>query len=298
MLSTLKNNSRLPEWFKIRIKSGTAYSHVESLLDKNNLNTVCEHALCPNRNECYNRGTATVMILGDICTRNCAFCAVKKGTPLAPAEDEPERVLNLAKALKLKYVVITSVTRDDLPDGGASFFAKTIRLLKQSNFYVEVLTPDFNGNFSALEIVLKEKPDVFNHNIETVKRLQKPVRPQANYERSIAVLQYANFFFKTNHFDSLVKSGIMVGLGETDEEIFSAMNDLYNAGCRIITIGQYLQPSKNHLPVQRFVEPKLFELYKEKALEIGFYEAFCAPLVRSSYRAEEVFLKKLKNELK
>jgi lipoic acid synthetase len=287
---------RLPEWFKIRIQSGNVYSGVVAALNGNRLNTVCENALCPNRSECYNRGTATVMILGNVCTRQCAFCAVQHGVPAALDVGEPQRVLNLAKALKLKYVVVTSVTRDDLADGGASIFAETIRLLKTNNFLVEVLTPDFKGDVCAVEKVLKEEPDVFNHNIETVKRLQIAVRPQADYCRSLQVLKSAASRIYEWRLNTLVKSGIMVGLGESDDELFEALQDLYNAGCRIITMGQYLAPSKMHLPVARFVEPDHFERYKKMALKIGFKEAFCGPLVRSSYRAEEIFCGSRKDE--
>lgn len=283
-------SQRLPPWIKIRLKSEGKLAFVQSALKEQNLHTVCESAHCPNKQECFQRGTATIMILGKICTRNCRFCAVQSGTPQPVDPDEPRRAAELVKKLRLSHAVITSVTRDDLPDGGASVFAKTvaeIRAATQGKTTVEVLTPDFNGSESALTVVLESNPDVFNHNLETVERLQKEVRPQASYLRSLAVLKYAAASRKAK----VVKSGLMAGMGESDDEIYEAMRDLLKAGCRHLTIGQYLAPSKRHLPVHRFVPPEMFAAYRERALAMGFQEVASAPLVRSSYLADSFFQK-------
>jgi len=284
---------RLPPWIRVRFKTGGKYGLVQSLLDEQNLHTVCDSAHCPNRQECFNRGTATVMILGNVCTRNCRFCAVASpdghaGTPAPLDPQEPERAAQLIKKLNLQHAVITSVTRDDLPDGGASAFAETIsaiRKLTAGQTTIEVLTPDFNGSESALDTVLSARPDVFNHNLETVKRLQALVRPQADYRRSLAVLKYA----AASKNARIVKSGLMAGMGENDEEIYEALRDLLDAGCRYLTIGQYLAPSKKHWPADRFVTPELFAEYEKRALAMGFKWVASGPLVRSSYLAENFF---------
>jgi len=280
------STTRLPKWFRQPIQTDANYPEVQKLLKKFNLHTVCKSAHCPNRHECWNRGTATFMILGDICTRNCRFCAVSNGRPAAPDREEPRRVSEAAAALKLKHVVITSVTRDDLPDGGASFFAATIRAVKEQlpEATVEVLTPDFKGDINALHTVLEAGPDVFNHNVETVERLQAGIRPQANYNVSLDVLRNAAAW----NGNVLVKSGLMLGLGETEDEIFQTLKDLYQSGCRLLTLGQYLAPSRRHVPIKRFVTPDEFETWKNRAQQMGFTGVAAGPLVRSSYRADQL----------
>lgn len=281
---------RLPSWFRLRFRSTAENDRVKTLLRAGNLHTVCESARCPNRQDCYNRGTTTVMILGDVCTRNCRFCAVTHGIPLPPDPDEPRRVADLAASLGLRHVVITSVTRDDLPDGGAGFFAETIHQVRSRiTATVEVLTPDFLGRTEALYRVLAAQPDVFNHNLETVRRLQAAIRPQADYTRSLDVLRRAAAW----HPALLVKSGIMVGLGETDAEVREAMEDLFRVGCRALTVGQYLAPSSAHRPVERYVPPDRFEDYADWARSIGFIRVASAPLVRSSYHAAELLSRPL-----
>lgn len=275
--------SRLPPWIKIRLSADGRYHAVQQALNTSLLNTVCESARCPNKHECFSRGTATVMIMGNICTRNCRFCAINSGTPSPLDRDEPRRVAQLAAQLGLSHIVVTSVTRDDLEDGGASLFAETVTCLKAlPGVSVEVLTPDFMGVRESVSLVLAAGPDVFNHNLETVKRLQPVIRPQADYQRSLSVLHTAS----ERSPDIRVKSGIMVGLGETDEEIFEAMEGLLKAGCEYLTIGQYLAPSRSHVPVDRFVHPIMFERYRGKALDMGFKAVASGALVRSSYRAD------------
>ncbi len=276
---------RKPPWIRIRLPKTGKMEGVKKILRKYKLHTVCEEAKCPNICECFSKGTATFMILGNICTRNCAFCAVKKGNPLPPDESEPERVAEVSKKLGLRYVVITSVTRDDLEDGGAGIFEKCIKELRkiESVKGIEVLIPDFKGSEEALEKVIRAKPTVINHNLETVRRLYPRVRPMADYERSLELLKRV----KETDPSIITKSGIMVGLGESEEEIVELMKDLRSVNCDIITIGQYLQPTRNHLPVERFIPPEEFKRYEEIAYSMGFKLAFCAPLVRSSYRAEE-----------
>ncbi len=276
---------RLPPWIRIRLSCNARSAAVRLALADKRLNTVCEGARCPNQCECFSMGTATVMILGKTCTRNCLFCAISSGKPEAPDSDEPGRVAELAEKLKLSHVVVTSVTRDDLPDGGAALFAETIGLLKKlSGVTIEVLTPDFKGCPKALERVFSAGPDVFNHNIETIERLQDEIRPQASYECSLNALRAAARWGQGLR----VKSGIMVGLGETDNELFGAMENLLRAGCQYLTIGQYLAPSKNHFPVQRYVHPIVFEKYRERALTMGFAAVVSGPLVRSSYQAGDM----------
>jgi len=273
---------RLPQWMRRPIATDQSYPDVSKLLESLRLNTVCASAKCPNRHECWNRGTATVMILGNTCTRNCRFCNVNTGKPEPVDADEPARVAEAAKRLNLRHIVITSVTRDDLPDGGAGAFAATIRAVKEAmpEASVEVLTPDF---VEHLDIVLDAGPDVFNHNLETVKRLQAVIRPQASYEKSLATLRKA-----AERGGVQVKSGLMLGLGETDEEILQCLEDLYATGVRLLTLGQYLAPTREHYPVERFVSPEDFDSLAEKARRIGFEGVAAGPLVRSSYRADEL----------
>ncbi|MFA7257031.1 MAG: lipoyl synthase [Kiritimatiellales bacterium] len=277
---------RLPQWMRRPIATDQNFPDVSKLLESLQLNTVCASAKCPNRHECWNRGTATVMILGNTCTRNCLFCNVNTGNPSPVDPDEPARVAEAAKRLNLRHVVITSVTRDDLPDGGAHVFARTIRAVKETmrEASVEVLTPDF---VEHLDVVLDAEPDVFNHNLETVKRLQATVRPQASYEKSLATLRYA-----AERGGVQVKSGLMLGLGETDEEIFQTLEDLFAAGVRLLTLGQYLAPTREHHPVERFISPEHFDELAGKARLMGFEGVAAGPLVRSSYRADELALKK------
>lgn len=272
-----------PEWLKVKAPGGEGFAKVKSLMRSKSLHTVCEEAHCPNINECWNCGAATFMILGEICSRNCRFCAVKTGSPQAPDPDEPANVADSVRGMKLKHAVITSVTRDDLPDGGAAHWAEVVRQTKlvNPNTTVEVLIPDFVGDKALLDIVLDAKPDVLNHNIETVPRLYKEVRPQAKYEVSLEVLKYA----KSRGFRT--KSGMMLGLGERREEIDSAMKDLRDAGVDILTLGQYLRPTKKHLPVAEYVKPGIFAELKEEGLRLGFMFVESAPLVRSSYHAEK-----------
>lgn len=272
-----------PEWLKVRLPSGQNYKDVYELMRKSKLNTVCEEAKCPNIGECWGRRTATFMILGDTCTRSCGFCNVKLGLPTELDRDEPRRVAESVEALNLKHVVITSVNRDELRDGGASIFSETVRLIREKmpKTTIEILIPDFKGEEHAFEIILKNPPDILNHNLETVKRLYHAVRPQAKYERSLELIRW----FKQKGLRT--KSGIMVGIGETKEEVVEIIHDLYNHGCDIMTIGQYLQPTKNHLPVSRYVTLEEFKFYKEYGLIIGFKAVESSPLVRSSYHADK-----------
>ncbi len=276
---------KLPPWLKT--KNTTGKHHTKQLLRKHGLSTVCEEARCPNWGHCFSKPTATFMILGDRCTRNCAFCSVTSSRPLPVDPTEPTRVAEAAKEMGLKYVVITSVTRDDLPDGGAEQFALTIKsvreLLPQAR--IEVLTPDFRGDLSALKRVLDAGPDVFNHNVETVPGLYPVVRPQADYNRSLFVLKKA----KELSPRLPTKSGLMVGLGEKFDEVIEVMKDLRDAGCEILTIGQYLQPRKENLPVSEYIHPDVFERYREIGYQLGFSYVASAPLVRSSMNAEEMF---------
>jgi len=272
-----------PEWLKIKLGTDKNYSNVRRLLAGRQLNTVCESARCPNIGECWGRKTATFMILGNICTRSCRFCNVVTGKPSEIDLAEPMRVAEAVRELKLRHAVVTSVTRDDLEDGGASVFAETIRKIKElnSNCTVEVLIPDFKGSLTSLDIVLDAKPDILNHNIETVERLQKEVRVQADYQRSLSVIKHAS------EQGFISKSGLMAGLGESKDEIRQALRDLKAAGCDIVTIGQYLPPTKQHFPMERFYHPDEFAELKESALELGFMHVESGPLVRSSYHADE-----------
>ncbi len=276
-----------PRWLKKRLPTGPQYEKVKELIGKDRLHTVCQEAKCPNMWECFSQQTATFLIMGAQCTRNCRFCSVAQGPAGPPDPAEPARVAEAARQMSLSYVVITSVTRDDLADGGAVFFAKTIEAVHRQipSAKVEVLIPDFQGNAQALQTVLNARPDVLNHNIETVPRLYSIVRPQARYRRSLQLLNRVQKYAP----GLPTKSGLMLGLGESSEEIHSTLKDLIDAGCRILTIGQYLQPSKAHLPVRRFIPPTEFEKWKSSALEMGFSEVASGPFVRSSYHARELY---------
>jgi len=275
---------RHPEWIKVK---ATGMHQTKKLLRHHGVSTVCEEARCPNQGKCFSQSTATFMILGDRCTRNCSFCAVESSKPLPLDPAEPERVADAAMDLGLKFVVITSVTRDDLPDNGAGQFAETIRALRNrsNSMKIEVLTPDFNGVSEMLRIVLDAGPDVFNHNIETVPRLYSTVRPMADYRRSLELLKTAKSLFP----DMLTKSGIMLGLGEREDEVLSVMNDLRDSGCDFLTIGQYLRPGRTNLPVVEYIRPEVFEQYRLKGLEMGFRSVASSPLTRSSMDAEKMF---------
>jgi lipoic acid synthetase len=284
--SELKPRPRLPEWLRIKLPTSDTFSHTRALLDELKLHTVCESAKCPNHWECWGKGTATFMIAGDRCTRACGFCAVSTAKPLALEADEPARVAEATRRMRLKHVVITAVARDDLADGGAEHFRKTIEEVRKLNpgIVIEVLVPDFNESDAAIETVLAANPQIFNHNLETVRRLTPSVRHRATYDRSLTVLRKV----KARRGNSIhTKSGVMLGLGETQEELFSAMEDLRSAGCDILTLGQYLQPTIKHLPVVEFVSPEKFEAYGERARQMGFVHVASGPMVRSSYHADE-----------
>lgn len=276
---------RKPEWLRVRYNR-EAVEEVAELMRDLKLNTVCKEANCPNLGECYRKHTATFMILGSACTRNCRFCNVATGRPLPPDPDEPDNVALAAKKLGLRHVVLTCSTRDDLADGGAEQFSKTVRAVRREcpGATVETLISDMKFNTDALDVVIASHPDVLNHNVETVKELQKAVRPQAGYERSLGVLRYC----KEKDPSLLTKTGFMVGLGETEEQISVLMDDILATGCDILTIGQYLQPSPEHYPLARYATPEDFARYKELALSKGFRHVASAPLARSSYRAWEV----------
>ncbi len=275
-----------PDWMKIKLPSSNArIDEIKSALRKNNLNSVCEEASCPNLAECFNHGTATFMILGAICTRRCPFCDVAHGRPIAPDAEEPKKLAKTIQDMKLKYVVITSVDRDDLRDGGAQHFADCNREIRQlnPNIKIETLVPDFKGRMDkALEAISSNPPDIFNHNLETAPRLYRKVRPGANYQWSLDLLKK----FKEQHPNIATKSGVMMGLGETKEEIIQVLRDLRSHGVTMLTLGQYLAPSRHHLPVERYIPPSEFEELKEIALELGFTHAACGPFVRSSYHAD------------
>lgn len=274
---------RRPDWLKVKLPTGKNFKDVYSLMRNSKLNTVCEEARCPNLGECWNNRTATFMILGDTCTRSCGFCNVKVGLPTELDLDEPRRVSEAVEELKLRHVVITSVNRDELKDGGAGIFSETVRLIrtKMPECTIEILIPDFKGELHAFEKIMENPPDILNHNMETVERLYHAVRPQAKYSRSLELIRW----FKEKGLRT--KSGIMVGIGETKEEVISLMKDLHDHGCDIMTIGQYLQPTKMHLPVDRYVTLDEFRFYKEEGLKMGFKAIESAPLVRSSYHADK-----------
>ena len=282
-------SGRLPFWFKQKPADSKIMLTMEQLLDGLSLHTICQSAHCPNVGECFSRKTATFLILGNICTRRCTFCAVEKGHPLPVDEAEPRHLLEAAEKLDLSYIVITSVTRDDLADGGASQFAKVINLLREnrSGAIVEVLIPDFRGSAEALKLVVEARPQVINHNVETVPRLYPKVRPGADYSRSLELL----FMVKNLNPGVITKSGLMLGLGETREEVVEVMKDLREANCGLLTLGQYLQPSARHHPVIRFVPPEEFTRYRDIGREMGFIDVAAAPLVRSSFKAAELYAK-------
>ena len=274
---------RLPPWFKVRLQQGPDYQDIRQVVDRLGLHTICEEARCPNIWECWNSRTATFLILGDICTRRCHYCSVTTGRPQAVDHEEPFRVAQAVQAMRLKHAVVTSVNRDELDDGGASLFAETIRQIRLVNpaCTVEVLIPDFEGKAAALQAVADMRPDILNHNIETVERLFPGIRPQGKYRRSIELLGRARQMGLTT------KSGLIAGMGETADEIKQVMRDLRSVGCEILTIGQYLQPTKAHLPVARFYHPDEFAQFKEMGLALGFRHVESGPLVRSSYHAAD-----------
>ncbi|WP_031513814.1 lipoyl synthase [Desulfofalx alkaliphila] len=275
---------RKPEWLKIQLKGAERQLGVKKMLNRLSLHTVCEEANCPNKIECFGRKTATFMILGSICTRNCTFCNVTKGRPRDVDPLEPAHVLDAVKELGLKHVVITSVTRDDLPDGGAGHFAAVINELHKIKVTVEVLIPDFQGKVEALQLVVDARPQIINHNVETVPHLYPKVRPKADYLRSLKLLERV----KEMNPQIFTKSGIMLGLGEKTQEVIGVMKDLRGVGCDILTIGQYLAPSNKHHPVVEYVHPEVFEEYGETASDFGFKHVVSGPLVRSSYHADAV----------
>ena len=283
----IRKKSAFPKWLRKPILLSGKRREVEKYLRQDNLYTVCEEAKCPNRNECFANGTATFLIMGDICTRNCLFCNIKHGTPQPLDPHEPGRLVNAVKKMRLSYVVITTVTRDDLLDGGADHIAKTISLLKRNirGIKVEVLVPDFNGNMTPVLTLLSNQPDVFSHNIETVPSIFPGIRPDANYAVSLQLLGNA----AENSTNISIKSGFMVGLGETENEAISLMEDLRKSQVSILTIGQYLQPTKNQVKVKEVITPAQFERYKNIGNELGFSRVFSGPFIRSSYRAAEVF---------
>ena len=282
----LDQRLRKPEWIRVKSGSGQGYHDVKRLLREHKLHTVCEEASCPNIGECFNKGTATFMILGDLCTRRCPFCDVGHGKPLPPDPKEPANLAQSIALLKLKYVVITSVDRDDLRDGGAQHFVDCLAAIRASspNTKLETLVPDFRGRLdTALDVLAQSLPDVLNHNMETVPRLYKLARPGADYAHSLKLLKD----FKARFPHVVTKSGLMLGLGETDEEVLQAMRDLREHDVEMLTLGQYLQPSIGHLPVLRYVRPETFNVFEQAALEMGFSHAACGPMVRSSYHADE-----------
>ena len=278
----MKNNRR-PEWLRVRLPEGEGYLEIKRLLRSAGLHTVCEEAHCPNIGECFNQRTAAFLILGDVCTRGCRFCNVTKGVTQPIDPGEPERVALAAQQMGLRHVVVTSVTRDDVPDGGAQHYANTISSIRRSNpgSTIEVLIPDFGGDIDALSVVIRAMPDIINHNMETVPRLYRVVRPGAMYERSLMLLEQV----KKSCPDIITKSGLMVGLGEEFEEMIDVMKDLREVGCEVLTLGQYLSPGRQHLPVQRFYHPDEFEALGVRGRELGFAHVEAGPLVRSSYHA-------------
>ncbi len=279
--------TKRPNWLRVKLPQGKEYHRLKTILRSANLHTVCEEAICPNIGECFGQGTATFLILGDVCTRRCNFCAVTKGHPSILDEDEPERIARVVKQIDLRHVVITSVTRDDLPDGGAKIYARTIRSIRTYNLTctIEVLIPDFKGSEEALEIVLEEYPDILNHNLETVPRLYPDVRLQADYELSLSLLEKVNVI----HPGCITKSGLILGMGEEYDEIIDVMKDLREVDCDILTIGQYLSPGKEYIPIKRYYHPDEFKRLKYEGEKMGFKHVESGPLVRSSYHAAAQF---------
>jgi len=283
------HQERKPDWIKVRLPSNPVFFSTKAMVADLNLHTVCESAQCPNRWECWSGGTATMMIAGDRCTRACGFCAVDTAKPFPLEQDEPERVAEAVRRMKLKHVVITSVCRDDLPDGGAEHFARTIQAIRavEPSIIIEILTPDFNGQESAIRTVLKAAPQIFNHNLETVERLTPLVRSRAKYRLSLDFLKRVRELGEEVGLKMVTKSGLMLGLGETENEIFQAMDDLREANVGALTLGQYLRPSPEYLPVVEYVTPGAFDLYGEIARKKGFTHVASGPLVRSSYHASD-----------
>lgn len=283
MSTEIKGRERLPRWMKMQMPKGESYSRVKNLVNQHQLHTICSSGNCPNIGECWNRGTATFMILGEICTRNCKFCGVKTGKPLPPDLEEPRRIAESVKIMQLKHAVITSVDRDDLPDLGAVFWAETIRAVKQLNpeTKIEVLIPDFQGKAELIQKVIEAAPEVISHNMETVERLTPQIRSAAKYRTSLEVIRCIS------GSGIVAKSGIMLGLGETEDEVLQVMDDLLEAGCKVMTIGQYLAPTLEHIQVKEYISPEQFENYRTIGLGKGFKFVESSPLVRSSYRAEE-----------
>lgn len=271
-----------PEWLKIRLHRTADYAQVQRIVKEHALHTICSSGMCPNKAECWSRRTATFMILGEICTRSCRFCATRTGRPLAPDPSEPRQVAESVRLMGLRYAVVTSVTRDDLPDGGAAHWAETVRAIRSlnPNAAIELLIPDMDARPDLLDTVLASQPDIIGHNIETVERLTPEVRSRARYRTSLATLRYL-----ASH-GATAKSGLMVGLGETDEEVLQTLRDLRDAGVKIVTLGQYLRPTLEHHPVAAYITPEKFDWYRLKALEMGFSYCASAPMVRSSYMAE------------
>jgi lipoic acid synthetase len=282
----LKTRPRLPEWLRIKLPTSDSFAQTRNLLGELKLHTVCESAKCPNHWECWEKGTATFMIAGDRCTRACGFCAVATAKPLPLEADEPLRVAEATRRMKLKHVVITAVARDDIADGGAEHFHQTIEKVRELNpkTVIEVLVPDFQDSDESIEMVLAANPNIFNHNLETVRRLTPEVRHRATYDRSLSVLKKVKDRRGQTMF---TKSGMMLGLGEQDEEVLTAMRDLRAAGCDILTLGQYLQPTLKHLPMVEFVPPEKFAFFKQQAEALGFIHVASGPMVRSSYHADE-----------
>lgn len=278
---------RKPSWLRAKLPGGEGYQRLRTIMDQHQLHTVCESAKCPNMGECWSRGTATIMILGDVCTRSCGFCHIVTGRPPILDTEEPQRVAQAVELMALRHIVITSVNRDELADGGAAIWAETVQSIRRASpeTSIEVLIPDFCGDWDALQAVIDTRPDILNHNMETVHRLYSTVRPQAKYDRSLELLR------RTKDQGLVTKTGFMVGIGETDSEVLELMGDVYDrAGCDIVTIGQYLQPTRDHLPVTRWVTPQQFQYYKEVGQSIGFGHVESGPLVRSSYHAEDQVL--------
>ena len=275
--------SRKPEWLRVPLPEGEKFRKVKKIVDEHGLNTICTSGRCPNMGECWGNGTATLMILGDICTRACKFCAVKTGKPLPVDLEEPKKVAESVKLMGLKHCVLTSVDRDDLDDGGAFIWSETIKEIKKLNpeTTIEVLVPDFQGNTDLLQQVIDAKPNVISHNLETARRLTKGFRSRADYDTSLKMIKYIS------KSGLISKSGIMLGIGETEDDVYEVMDDLLNAGCQVMTIGQYLQATKDNIPVQEYIKPETFEKYRLKGLEKGFHFVESSPLVRSSYHAEK-----------
>ncbi|WP_428981724.1 lipoyl synthase [Lutimonas zeaxanthinifaciens] len=282
--SVIVPRTKKPEWLRVKLPVGKKYTDLRGLVDKYKLNTICTSGSCPNMGECWGEGTATFMILGNICTRSCGFCGVKTGKPESVEWDEPEKVARSIHLMKIKHAVITSVDRDDLKDGGSIIWAETVDAIRRTNpsTTLETLIPDFRGIKTNIDRIVEVAPEVISHNLETVRRLTREVRIQAQYDRSLEVLEYIK-----DSGQKRTKSGIMLGLGEKEEEVIETLNDLYKAKVDIVTIGQYLQPSKQHLPVHEFIKPEQFEKYKKFGLDLGFKYVESGALVRSSYRAEK-----------